>query len=163
MNYIKIEASSLSNGSGWRVVLWVSGCTHQCKNCQNPETWDINAGKEYTAKQKQKILELLNHNYINGLTLSGGDPLHPHNREVILDLVKEVKSTYPSKDIWLYTGYEYEQVKDLAILDYVDYVVDGPYVDSLRDVSLAFKGSSNQRIIDVKKSKSENKIISIEL
>ncbi|MDO4377876.1 MAG: anaerobic ribonucleoside-triphosphate reductase activating protein [Erysipelotrichia bacterium] len=163
MNYIKIEASSLSNGSGWRVVLWVSGCNHCCENCQNPETWDINAGKEYTEEQKQKIMELLNHNYINGLTLSGGDPLHPHNREAILDLVKEVKNTYSDKDIWLYTGYEYEQIQDLAILDYVDYVVDGPYVDSLRDVSLAFKGSSNQRIIDVKKSKAENKIISVEL
>lgn len=163
MNYIKIESSSLSNGCGWRVVLWVSGCSHCCKNCHNPETWDVNAGKEYTDKQKQKIMELLSHDYINGLTLSGGDPLHPHNRNEIADLVKTVKNTYLDKDIWLYTGYEYEQIADLDILNYIDYLVDGPYVESLRDVSLPFRGSSNQRIIDIKKTKLNNNITLLDI
>ncbi len=163
MNYIKIEGSSLSNGLGWRVVLWVSGCNHHCTNCHNPETWNENAGKPFTDKQKQKIMELLSHKYINGLTLSGGDPLYPNNRETILDLVKAVKETYKDKDIWLYTGYDYKDIKDLEILDYIDVVVDGKYDEQLRDVSLSFRGSSNQRIIDVKKTKETGKEVILDL
>lgn len=161
MNYIKIEGSSLSNGTGWRVVLWVSGCEHHCTNCHNPETWDEKAGKEFTDKQKQKIMELLSHSYINGLTLSGGDPLYPQNREVIHDLVKNVKETYVDKDVWLYTGYDYQEIENLPLMDYIDVVIDGKYQEKLRDVSLSFRGSTNQRIIDVKRSKAEKKIVEL--
>lgn len=163
MNYIKIESSSLSNGTGWRVVLWVSGCNHRCPNCHNPETWSEFAGKPYTDKQKQKIIELLSREYIKGLTISGGDPLMPCNREAVLDLAKAVKTIFNEKDVWLYTGYEYDEVKDLEVLDYIDVLIDGPYIDSQRDVSLAFRGSSNQRIIDVKNSKKENKVVVLNL
>ena len=159
MNYLKIESSSLSNGTGWRVVLWVSRCNHGCFNCHNPESWSPTSGKPYTDKQKQKIIELLSHKYIKGLTLSGGDPLLPCNRETVLDLVKTVKNTFVGKDIWLYTGYLYEEIENEEILDYVDVVVDGPYIDELRDVSLPFKGSKNQRIIDVKQTKKNGEIV----
>ncbi|MGN1398535.1 MAG: anaerobic ribonucleoside-triphosphate reductase activating protein [Erysipelotrichaceae bacterium] len=159
MNYLKIEGSSLSNGVGWRVVLWVSGCDHGCYNCQNPESWNPSAGKPFTDKQKQKIVELLSHKYIKGLTLSGGDPMMPCNREAILDLVKTVKSTFVEKDIWLYTGYLYEEIENEEILNYVDVVVDGPYKEELRDISLPFKGSENQRIIDVKQTRKRKEIV----
>ena len=159
MNYHKITTCDVANGPGIRVVLWTSGCDHHCKNCHNPETWDKDSGKPFDKKAVDKILVELSHEYIAGLTLSGGDPLFPSNRDTILGLVKEVKNRYPQKSIWLYTGYRYEQIKGEYLLDYVDVIVDGPYVDSLRDVSLPYCGSSNQRVIDVKESKESQTIV----
>lgn len=161
MNYLQIESSSISNGLGWRVVLWVTGCSHHCFNCQNPETWDAKAGKKFTEKEKKLLIELLKPNYIKGLTLSGGDPLFENNRDEILNLVKEIKAIYPDKDIWLYTGYDFDQIKDLELLNYIDVLIDGKYIDDQRDITLAFKGSENQKIIDVKKSLQSNEIVNL--
>ena len=163
MNYLKIESSSLSNGLGWRVVLWVSGCSHNCPFCQNPETWDSKAGKKFTAKEKQLLIELLKPDFIMGLTLSGGDPLFEANRDDILKLVKELKAVYPNKDIWLYTGYTFEEIKDLELLNYVDVLIDGKFINEDRDITLAFRGSSNQKIIDVNKSLKNDKTVELNL
>ena len=163
MNYQKIEKYSVENGSGIRVVLWISGCGIHCRNCQNPQTWDFNSGIPFTNDTTQEILYDLSKPYIKGLTLSGGHPLDPHNAPKVLEIVKRVKMVFPNKDIWIYSGYVWENIiKDETlreILKYTDVLVDGAYVDELRDISLPFRGSSNQRIIDVQKSLSENKII----
>ena len=163
MNYEKIDKCSVSNGSGVRTVLWVSGCDIHCRNCQNPQTWDFNSGIPFTDDTMQEILYDLSKPYIKGLTLSGGHPLDPHNALKVLEIVKRVKMVFPNKDIWIYSGYVWEDIiKDETlreILKYTDVLVDGAYVDELRDISLPFVGSSNQRIIDVEKSLVENKVI----
>ena len=163
MNYEKVDKCSVSNGAGVRTVLWVSGCDVHCHNCHNPQTWDFNSGIPFTDDTMQEILYDLSKPYIKGLTISGGHPLDPHNAPKVLEIVKRVKMVFPNKDIWIYSGYVWENIiKDETlreILKYSDVLVDGAYVDELRDISLPFKGSSNQRIIDVQKSLSENKII----
>lgn len=146
MNYHEIEKCSVSNGSGNRAVLYVSGCENFCDGCQNPETWDENSGQPFDEKAKEQLFEVLDHSYIAGLTLSGGDPLFPSNREPVTELVKEVKDRFPDKNIWLYTGYTMEQIKDLPVLSYVDVIVDGRFEIDKRDITLASKGSSNQMI-----------------
>lgn len=166
MNYIQIDKTSISNGLGVRTILWCAGCNMKCKNCFNPETWDFNAGKVFDEKAKQFLFEQLNKPYIKGLTLSGGHPLEYENLPDVYDIVKEVKEKFPQKDIWLYTGYtlsisDFDTTIDCgwdnaAIRNYIlamcDVVVDGPYIDEQRDVTLAFRGSKNQRIIDVKET-----------
>ena len=163
MNYEKIDKCSVSNGLGVRTVLWVSGCDIHCKNCHNQSTWDFNSGIPFTDDTMQELLYDLSKPYIKGCTLSGGHPLDPHNAPKVLEIVKRVKMVFPNKDIWIYSGYEWEDIiKDETlreILKYTDVLVDGAYVDELRDISLAFRGSSNQRIIDVEKSLIENKVI----
>ena len=163
MNYEKIDKCSVSNGTGIRTVLWVSGCDIHCRNCQNPQTWDFNSGIPFTDDTMQELLYDLSKPYIKGCTLSGGHPLDPHNAPEVLKIVKRVKMVFPNKDIWVYSGYEWENIiKDETlreILKYTDVLVDGAYVDELRDISLAFRGSSNQRIIDVEKSLEQNKVI----
>ena len=163
MNYEKIDKCSVSNGLGVRTVLWVSGCNIHCKNCHNQSTWDFDSGIPFTEETMQEILYDLSKPYIKGCTLSGGHPLDPHNAPKVLEIVKRVKMVFPNKDIWIYSGYEWENIiKDETlreILKYTDVLVDGAYVDELRDISLAFKGSSNQRIIDVPKSLTENRVI----
>ncbi len=139
------------NGDGLRVVLWVSGCSHRCKGCHNRITWDPDDGLLFDREAKQEIFHELDKPYISGLTLSGGDPLFPGNRSCIASLVKEVKEKYPHKTIWLYTGYTWEEISGLSLLQYVDILVDGKYIESLKDTKLHWRGSSNQRIIDVKK------------
>lgn len=147
MNYHKIETCNLSNGTGFRVVLWVSGCNHHCSGCHNPETWDPNGGKPFTEKQEKQIIKYLKPNYIQGLTISGGDPLMPCNRETVLNLCKRVKDFYPNKDIWIYTGYTYEELCDQNMdMNNINVIVDGPYIEAQRDISLAFRGSTNQNI-----------------
>ena len=163
MYYHKIETCNIGNGLGFRLVLWVSGCSHHCPYCQNPETWDPKSGNIFTEKQKKQIIKYLKPDYIKGITLSGGDPLYEGNREEILDLCKEIKKAYPNKDIWLYTGYTYEEIKDLEIINYVDVIVDGKFIQELRDITLAFRGSSNQRIIDVAKTKEKDDIVCLPL
>ena len=163
MNYEKIDKCSVSNGIGVRSVLWVSGCDVHCHNCHNPQTWDFNSGIPFTDDTMQEILYDLSKPYIKGLTLSGGHPLDPHNAPKVLEIVKRVKMVFPNKDIWIYSGYVWENIiKDETlreILKYTDVLVDGAYVDELRDISLPFRGSSNQRIIDVPKSLEQNKVI----
>ena len=163
MNYEKIDKCSVSNGTGIRTVLWVSGCDIHCRNCQNPQTWDFNSGIPFTDDTMQELLYDLSKPYIKGCTLSGGHPLDPHNAPEVLKIVKRVKMVFPNKDIWIYSGYEWENIiKDETlreILKYTDVLVDGAYVDELRDISLPFRGSSNQRIIDVKKTLEKNEVV----
>lgn len=163
MNYEKIDKCSVSNGLGVRTVLWVSGCDIHCKNCHNQATWDFNSGIPFTKDTIQELLYDLSKPYIKGLTLSGGHPLDPLNAPEVLKIVKRIKMVFPNKDIWIYSGYVWENIiKDETlreIMKYTDVLVDGSYVDELRDISLPFKGSSNQRIIDVSKSLKANEVI----
>ena len=176
MNYLGIDKSSISNGPGVRVVLWVSGCSLHCKGCQNPESWDFCAGKLFNETAKQELFNALDKQYVRGITLSGGHPLEYENLPEIYDLTKEIKEKYPNKNIWLYTGYvlsisDFDQSVDIGwdnsllrnyILAMCDVVVDGPYIEEQRDITLAFCGSKNQRIIDVKKTLEQGKIITIQ-
>ena len=175
MYYHKIEKTSVSNGTGIRVVLWISGCSLRCKGCQNPGTWDKNSGKLFDDEAKKELFEALDKSYIQGITFSGGHPLEEYNLSDVYILIKEIKSNFPDKDIWLYTGLTFDNilgliVNNLEIVDdslpelleiikLCDVVVDGMYVESLRDIRLKWCGSSNQRVIDVQKSIKENKII----
>ena len=159
MNYHDIKHDDQLNGDGLRVTLFVSGCSLHCKNCQNPQTWDKDDGILFDEKAKQEIFDELKKDYISGITLSGGHPIEPYNILEITNLCKEIKTNYPKKTIWLYSGWCYENIKDLEIMDYVDVLVDGPYIDSQRDISLKWRGSSNQRVIDIKKSKQCGKVV----
>lgn len=150
MRYHNITKDDMRNGDGLRVVLWVAGCAHCCKECQNPITWDPNGGIPFDEAAKQEIFEQLEKPYISGITLSGGDPLHPANRLDIRNLVEEIKEKFPDKTIWLYTGDSWERILYYPVMQHVDVVVDGEFhIDEL-DVKLCWKGSKNQRVIDVK-------------
>lgn len=158
MNYHKIDKCSISNGIGIRTVLWVSGCDHHCKGCHNPETWDCNSGKPFDKSAKAELFENLSKPYIDGITYSGGDPLHWANYSDIISLAKEIRECFPDKTQWLYTGYTFEcltQYNDGRdnIFDYIDVMVDGQFIEKQRDLTLPFRGSANQRIIDINKSK----------
>lgn len=169
MYYSQIRNCDASNGTGVRVSLFVSGCRHHCKNCFNKETWDFKFGQEFTQDTIDHIIELLRPSYISGLTLLGGDPMEPENQCALLPLVKRVKFAYPTKDIWCYTGYTYETdvLYDMGmkypetreLLKYIDVLVDGEFKEHLKNPLLKFRGSSNQRLIDVKKSLKYNKTI----
>lgn len=166
----------MNNGDGLRVVLWFSGCSHHCYNCQNPQTWNPDNGIPFDEDAKQEIFEELSKDYISGITLSGGDPLYQENVSQVLSLIKEIKEKFPDKTIWLYTGYTYEQIicpvitddfnpeRDKLIsgkrkiLQLCDVLVDGEYIDEQRDITLKWKGSANQRVIDVQKSIKDKKI-----
>lgn len=154
MNYADIKQFDVANGPGVRVSLFVSGCTHHCKNCFNPETWDFNFGAPFTVAEEDLIVEYLKPDHISGLTLLGGDPLEPENAKALLPLLKKVKSTYPNKPLWCFTGFLYEQLIDRAaeFLSYIDILVDGPFIEEQKDLRLRFKGSANQRIIRVQES-----------
>lgn len=158
MNYQKITRYDVANGPGIRVVLWVSGCNHKCKGCHNAGTWDKLSGSPFTLETLTELLEYIDQPFIKGLTFSGGDPLYPDNREDVTLIAKIVKEAYPDKSIWLWTGYLYEDIQNLEVLDYIDVVVDGPYMEQLRDITLPYSGSSNQRVIDVRKSKESGKV-----
>ncbi len=212
MNYHNITHDDMLNGSGLRVVLWCSGCSHHCTNCQNPQTWDTNSGIPFDKEAKEELFSELSKNYISGITLSGGDPLHENNLESVLDLVTEIRKRYPQpqynenniqyimynkckkhnilnrnsdeirvsfpqKNIWLYSGFTWNQIMNPVVTDdfnpdrdkiikmrqeiikQCDVLVDGRYVDELRDVSLKWCGSSNQRVIDIQKTLKQNKIV----
>ena len=152
MRYLKIENVDIGNGLDVGSVLWVSGCSHHCPQCHNPQTWDKNAGEEFTGEVLDNLLEKLKRPYIKRLTLSGGDPLFLGNRDEITNIVRKVKKNFPNIKIWCYTGYLWEEVKDLPCMDFIDVLVDGEFKVELRDITLPFCGSSNQRIINVKES-----------
>lgn len=202
MNYLKIDKEDVCNGEGLRVVLWLSGCSHKCKGCQNPQTWDANSGIQFDESAKEELFRELDKDYISGLTLTGGDPLFEKNLDGILDLVTEVNKRYntvqnivqnqdknhnilnanvnkirlscPQKSIWLYTGFTWKEIakgnmedgfkygewtKRAKIITECDVLVDGKYIDSQRDITLKWRGSSNQRVINVQKSLSQNRVI----
>lgn len=166
MHYAKIKKMDVADGPGIRVSLFVSGCTHRCKGCFNSETWDFGYGQEYTEQTQEEILQALAPDYIRGLSVLGGEPMEPENRCTVLALVEEVRRRYPEKDIWCYTGYDYEKDllpwvgclseepgNDMArLLACVDVLVDGEFVEAEKDLRLAFRGSGNQRLIDVQQS-----------
>lgn len=176
MNYLGIDKSSISNGPGVRVVLWVSGCKLHCRGCQNPESWDFCAGKLFDETAKQELFDAISKPYIQGITISGGHPLEYENLPCVYDLIKEIRTKFPEKDIWLYTGYvlftdDFDNTVDICwdngllrnhILAMCDVVVDGPYVEMQRDITLMFRGSKNQRLIDVKKTIKQGKITTIQ-
>lgn len=154
MNYIKIRDFDISNGPGISVSLFCSGCTHSCPGCHNPDTHSFSAGKLFTENTLQLILDLCKPDYISHLALTGGDPCHPKNWPVIKELVKTFKTEYPNKDVWLWTGYLWEDIADDLIGSGIDVVVDGQFKEDLKDLRLKYRGSSNQRVIDVRKSDS---------
>ena len=159
MRYHNITKDDMLNGDGLRVVLWVSGCEHACPDCQNPVTWDLNCGLVFDEAAKQELFCELDKSYISGITFSGGDPLHPANRAEIAALIDEVSEKYPQKTIWLYTGYSWNDIKDLPCIGKLDVLVDGRYVSELRDVNLPWRGSSNQNVIEVQESILLDKIV----
>lgn len=159
MNYHNITKCDLLNGEGVRVVLWVSGCEHACKNCQNPQTWNHKGGILFDEEAQNEIFEELRNDSVNGITFSGGDPLSTLNRKEILPLATEIKAKYPNKTIWCYTGYVWEDIKDLEGVEHIDILVDGKYIEDLNTPSPKWCGSSNQRIINVKESLKQNKVV----
>ena len=159
MRYHNITKDDMLNGDGLRVVLWVAGCAHCCKGCHNPCTWDPNGGIAFDDAAKQEIFEQLDQPYISGITFSGGDPLHTANQEGVASLMKEVKEKYPNKTIWCYTGALWEEVKDLPLMQYVDVLVDGEFEIDKKDVTLLWKGSSNQRVVNVQASLKQKEVV----
>ncbi len=159
MNYIKITSFDTANGPGIRDVLWVAGCNHCCKEGQNPETWDKHAGKPFDEKAMNRLMKELSEDFREGITFSGGDPLFPENREKVTEIARKIYNELPTKSIWLYTGYLYEQVKDLEIMEYIDVLVDGEFHIDEKDLMLVYCGSRNQRVIDVQKTRDEGKIV----
>ena len=189
MNYHNITYPDQNNGDGLRVVLWLSGCSHHCKGCQNPQTWDTNSGVPFDESAKEEIFKELNKDYISGITLSGGDPLNEANLDGVLGLVNQIRLLFPQKTIWLYTGYrvrgiqeglfvltpnvitdkisDHEEIidrvnKDVKRSDIIkkcDVLIDGRYIEEKRDITLKWRGSSNQRVINVQKSLQKNEIV----
>jgi anaerobic ribonucleoside-triphosphate reductase activating protein len=176
MRYASIRSLDISNGEGVGVSLFVQGCDRHCFNCFNSDTWDFNGGKEWTEETKNKFIKLINRPYINRISVLGGEPLAEQNLDEVLSLIKEIRTSFPEKTIWLYTGYKFEQIKDVfmeskkwfwkhsaitrwEIISNVDILVDGEYIDEQKDLTLKFRGSKNQRVIDVKQSLTQNKIV----
>ena len=159
MRYADITTCDIANGEGIGVVLWCQGCSVGCVGCQNKCTHAVAEGREFTKKEEDLILSELAKPQISRLTLSGGHPLEPYNIEACLELCKRVKTEYPETKIWCYTGWLWEDVKDLEIMKYIDVLVDGPYVESMRDITLAFRGSYNQMVIDVQASLKTNDLV----
>ena len=167
MKYAKIRKMDISNGEGVRVSLFVQGCEFHCKNCFNAETWNFQGGKDFTTDTLNTLLNLCDKEYIKGLSILGGEPMHPTNREMVVDIMRAFKFRFPNKDIWMWTGYTLEnllQQKDeniKSMLIYLDYLIDGQFEEDKKDITLKWRGSSNQRVIDIQKSLKENKIIEI--
>ena len=177
MNYHNITYPDMNNGDGLRVVLWLSGCSHHCYNCQNPQTWDVNSGIPFDESAKEELFRELGKDYISGLTLSGGDPLHEANLDGVLDLVNRFRLSFSNKSIWIYSGYTWNQImnpvitsdfnpsrdellrKRKEIVKQCDVMVDGRYIDSQRDISLKWRGSKNQRVIDIQQSLQKGEIV----
>lgn len=169
MNYATIKNCDIANGPGVRVSLFVSGCTHRCKGCFNEIAWDFNYGQPFTQETVDSILNMLKPDYVKGITLLGGEPFEPQNQPALLDLLRQIKQTYPNKTVWAFSGYLFD--KDILpcrlgdpqitkeFLSYVDVLVDGPFVEQMKDLTLRFRGSSNQRIIDVPASIARGEVV----
>ena len=173
MNFATIKPVDIANGEGVRVSIFVSGCRHACKNCFNQEAWSFSYGQEYTSKIEQQVLNALAPEHVSGLTLLGGEPFEPENQKDLLSLVKKVKEKYPNKNIWCFTGFlfDYELLGNsraktqytIPLLQNIDVLVDGRFVEELKDISLKFRGSKNQRIIDVQSSLKNNSVVLYDL
>ena len=159
MNYLTITHNDMLNGDGLRVVLWVSGCSLHCEDCQNKYSWDFNEGILFDERAKEEIFSELKKDYISGITITGGHPLESQNIEEIKKLCKEIKINFPNKTIWLYTGFIFEEIKNYPILKYIDVLIDGRDEKELRDISLKWRGSQNQRVIDVQKSLYSSEVV----
>lgn len=155
MNYGKIKKVDIANGPGVRVSLFVSGCRNHCPGCFNPETWDFIYGEPFTKKTEKEIIKALRPSWIQGLSILGGEPMEPENQRALLPLLKRIRVMLPEKDVWLYTGYRLESVSSSPLLPYVDVVVDGPFIQAEKDISLVFRGSRNQRIIKLREKRNE--------
>ena len=159
MRYHNITTDDMLNGDGLRTVLWVAGCNHHCEGCQNPITWDINGGIPFDEDAENELFQKLAPDYISVLTFSGGDPLHPQNRAEITRLAKKSRELFPKKDIWVYTGYSFDEIKDLEIMQFIDVLVDGEFKIELLDEKLHWKGSANQRVIEVPETLKVGRIV----
>lgn len=159
MRYSHIDSFDILNGTGIRVVLWTQGCPHRCKGCHNPRTWSEKAGKEFTESDMQIILDYLTQDIKKDFSVLGGEPLAPYNRDGVYEVCKKVKETLPETNIWLWTGYEWEEIKDLPVMQYIDVLIDGKFIEELKDKNLKYCGSSNQRVIDVQASLKEDEVI----
>ena len=171
MHYATIKWTDIANGEGVRVSLFVSGCTHRCKNCFNEIAWDFSYGEPFTKEVEDKILSALQSPFINGLSLLGGEPLEPSNQEVLYPFIQRVRQQYPEKNIWCYTGFVFDETTGeltakhkntpvtKSLISLFDVLVDGPFVEDLKDIRLKFRGSSNQRVIDVQKTLSDKQIV----
>lgn len=169
MHYSNIKDCDIANGTGVRITLFVSGCTNHCRNCFQPQTWDFDYGEEFDKAAEDKLIDMLKPDYIQGLTLLGGEPMEPDNQRGLLHFVKRVRETYPGKDIWCFTGFTYEQLKEDGshprcevtdeLLDNIDVLVDGRFVEELKSPALQFRGSSNQRLIDMNKTRAEGRVV----
>lgn len=168
MNYHNITHADMKNGDGLRVVLWLSGCSHNCRNCQNPQTWNPKSGITFDLKAKNEIYDELKNDYISGITFSGGDPLYETNLDEVLELINSIREKFPDSSIWIYTGYSLEEImkntdnisdkrKDIVLK--CDVLVDGKYINELRDISLEWRGSSNQRVIDMQETIRKGEIV----
>lgn len=168
MHYSTIKDCDIANGIGVRITLFVSGCTNHCKNCFQPQTWDFDFGEPFTEETEEKLLEMLKPDYINGLTLLGGEPMEPQNQRALVPFLKRVREAYPNKNIWCFTGFTYEVLKTDGshprcevtdeMLSLIDVLVDGRYVDELKDLTLQFRGSSNQRLIDMVQTRENGEV-----
>ena len=154
MNYAEIKKVDIANGPGVRVSLFVSGCRNHCKGCFNPETWDFDYGRPFTRATEDEIIKALRPSWIQGLSILGGEPTEEENAAVLIPFLKRVRAALPDKDIWLYSGYTYEVLRDKEILTLADVLVDGPFLLEQKDAGLAFRGSRNQRIIDLREKES---------
>lgn len=165
MRYNKIRKMDISNGEGVRVSLFVQGCAFHCKGCFNPETWNFEEGKEFTTETYNTLLDLCGKEYIQGLSILGGEPMHPMNRETVVDIMRAFKIKYPHKDIWMWTGYTLEQLLEendddiKSMLLYLDYLIDGHFVEEKKNLSLKWAGSENQRWINIKETMKQGKIV----
>ena len=159
MRYHNITKDDMLNGDGLRVVLWVAGCAHACPGCHNPVTWDPEGGLPFDEAARREIYEELEKDYVSGITFSGGDPLHPANIRGVTELASQIRSDFPDKTIWLYTGSTWNEVRDLEVARYVDVLVDGTFQEAKKDNTLRWKGSSNQQVIDVQKTLKTGEVV----
>ena len=167
MNYATIKTYDTANGPGVRVSLFVSGCTHYCKDCFNSEAWDFNYGKPFTEETMEELLKAIDREWIEGITFLGGEPMNPRNVEKVSEIIQRIRCSYPEKNIWVYSGATYESdslhpIKN-DILNLCDVMVDGPFIIALRDPDLAFRGSSNQRVIDLKKTREKGEVVILDV
>lgn len=159
MRYHNITKDDMLNGEGLRVVLWVAGCGHACLGCHNPVTWDVDGGLPFDSDAEDELFAELGKDYVSGVTLSGGDPLFPANRADVGALCARIRQRFPDKTIWLYTGYTWEEIQDLPLLENVDVVVDGRFVQAQADSQLHWRGSANQRVIDVGRTRASQEVV----